>query len=112
MTKVRVADRAARFGAHHAKCLILMVVHRRFPNGLPVAWPTGAGVKFMLRAKQWCLTTGATIDPGHLFVPVFSAKRPLGASLSSDPKYFRIQQQLPFFIAFLYSFVFHIHVKR
>lgn len=101
MPQVGTASGAGHLGPAHKQTVVLFRPDRPRLNRLPVAGPSGPGIKLGPRAEQFVPAGGAQVDPHFMMIVVFpgeGAFRPLPAQ---DTELLRGELSLPFLFGFV-----------
>jgi len=77
MPKVRVADIAHDFGAHHSVAAVGFFTYLAGIYWLEIARPTATCIELRVRGKQSSLAANAAIDARGSVVPVLPGERTL-----------------------------------
>src|SRR5438445_11992141 len=86
MAQVSLTAAADHFVPAHKERVILLGFDGLFGNRLPIAGPTGAGIKFGIRTEQLLSAAHALIRTLVMVVPISTREGALGCFLAGDTK--------------------------
>lgn len=100
MTQVAAASAANHFGTHHTVTVIGKFLECFWIGRSQKTGPSGTGIEFIVRQKQFLPIGRATVNPLLVVIPIGAGKGSLRAFLSHDAKLLFGEQLLPFLFGF------------